>query len=41
MGLLGITSLDQATLGHLYRDEPVMPAHEMSSFSHIPSGQVR
>jgi glycolate oxidase len=41
MGLLGVTSLDQLTNAYLCKVQPLSPTHEMSTFLHLPSGQLR
>src|SRR5262245_60088981 len=41
MGLLGITCLDQLNLNYLRQVEPVVAAHEMSSWTNIPGERVR
>jgi isopentenyl diphosphate isomerase/L-lactate dehydrogenase-like FMN-dependent dehydrogenase len=40
MALLGITQLDQLSPSYLCRVQPLGPAHEMSSFPHMPGGQL-
>ena len=42
MALLGVTSVDQLNPKYVCKAQPVMSAHEMSAFIHIPgSGQLR
>jgi len=41
MGLLGITRLGQLNSNYLCRAQPLMAAHEMSAFPHLPGGQLR
>lgn len=41
MGLLGVTRLDQLNSSYLCQAPPVGLAHEMSSFPHMPGGQLR
>ncbi|TMA11208.1 MAG: alpha-hydroxy-acid oxidizing protein, partial [Deltaproteobacteria bacterium] len=41
MGLLGVSRIDQLRPAHLCKTQPLGPAHEMSSFSHLPGGQLR
>jgi glycolate oxidase len=40
MGLLGITHIDQLTPAHLCPVQPLGPTHEMSTFVHMPGGQI-
>ena len=40
MGLLGITRLDQLNSSYLCKVQPLLPAHEMSAFPHMPGGQL-
>jgi glycolate oxidase len=40
MGLLGITHIDQLTPAHLCPAQPLGPTHEMSTFVHMPGGQI-
>ena len=40
MGLLGVTHLDQLNPAYLCKVHPVMPAHEMSAFPHLPGGRL-
>ena len=40
MGLLGVTRLDQLTSAHLCKVQPLGPTHEMSTFIHMPGGQL-
>ena len=40
MGLLGITRLDQLTSSYLCKVQPLSPVHEMSTFPHLPGGQL-
>lgn len=40
MGLLGITRLEQLTSSYLCKVQPLTPVHEMSSFPHLPGGQL-
>jgi isopentenyl diphosphate isomerase/L-lactate dehydrogenase-like FMN-dependent dehydrogenase len=40
MGLLGITRLEQLTSAHLCKVQPLSPTHEMSTFTHMPGGQL-
>jgi glycolate oxidase len=40
MGLLGITRFDQLTSSYLCKVQPMSPVHEMSTFPHLPGGQL-
>jgi isopentenyl diphosphate isomerase/L-lactate dehydrogenase-like FMN-dependent dehydrogenase len=40
LGLLGITRLDQLASSYLCKVQPMNPVHEMSTFSHLPGGQL-
>jgi glycolate oxidase len=40
MGLLGITRLDQLTSSYLCKVQPLSLVHEMSTFPHLPGGQL-
>jgi isopentenyl diphosphate isomerase/L-lactate dehydrogenase-like FMN-dependent dehydrogenase len=41
MALLGVTRVDQITASYVCKAQPVTFAHEMSTFCHIPGGQLR
>ncbi|MEA2657962.1 MAG: FMN-dependent dehydrogenase, partial [Candidatus Binatota bacterium] len=38
MALLGVTSVDQLNPKYVCKAQPVMSAHELSAFIHIPGG---
>jgi len=36
----GVTRLDQLSAAHLSKVHPMTPTHEMSTFPHMPGGQL-
>jgi len=40
MGLTGLTSIDQVTQKYVCQAEPVIEAHEMSSWVNMPVGRI-